>query len=195
VCSSDLDGERKGLWKFKQKQKVVEAKPIISTPVTPEIVVKAKPPVIPKPSPKQLVKKPKVVVVTKPKNNPPKGESTVSSVSKRVLEKDGRIPTKPKMSLPKSRPTLHERMCNPDIFRITQVCAKDTEELRKLLKVGVEDHIAYSEKLKNIVKYQGYDVCNKDSICFKNVAEMYRWESWQDWLEHVNKGKKWNKIK
>ena len=193
------EGERKGLWKFKSKTKredVVLAKPAVKVIVKkPEVVEKpevaavekkAEPKVVEKPVAKPKPKvKPKIKVV--PLNPKPK-----ATVIERSVDKDV-IPLA--MEMPKPKPTLIERLCNPEIMKITYVCASDTEDLRKVLKVGIEKHVPYSVILKDVKKYKGYGVCDKNNLCFRNVAEMYRWESWTTWLAHVNKGKNFNLVK
>ena len=89
----------------------------------------------------------------------------------------------------KSKPTLVERICNTEIKNITDVCARDTEELRKFMKVGIEKHLHVDSSTKE------YNTCNKNNLCFKNIAEMYRWEAWTKWLDYVNKGKNFNLVK
>ena len=193
------EGERKGLWKFKSKTKredVVLAKPVVKVIVKkPEVVEKpevaavekkAEPKVVEKPVAKPKLKvKPKIKVV--PLNPKPK-----ATVIERSVDKDV-IPLA--MAMPKPKPTLIERLCNPEIMKITYVCASDTEDLRKRLKVGIEKHVPINEVLKDVKKYEGYGVCDKNKLCFRNVAEMYRWESWTKWLDHVNKGKNFNLVK
>jgi curli production assembly/transport component CsgG len=194
------EGERKGLWKFKSETKredVVLAKPVVKVIVKkPEVVEKpevaavekkAEPKVVEKPVVKPEPKvKPKIKVVPVEKTKP---EVTVT---KRSVDKDV-IPLD--MAMPKPKPTLIERMCNPEIMKITDVCASDTEDLRKRLKVGIEKHVHIDEVLKDANKYEGYGVCDKNNLCFRNVAEMYRWESWTNWLAHVNEGKNFNLVK
>ena len=80
-------------------------------------------------------------------------------------------------------------------MEITEVCAKDTEELRKVLKVGVEKHVTYEWMMSAKNNAGDYRVCNRDNLCFRNTAEMYRYENWQKWLAHVNKGKNFNLLK
>ena len=63
------------------------------------------------------------------------------------------------------------------------------ELFNTLLKVGKEKHVHVDESTDE------YNVCNKNNLCFRNSAEMYRWESWTDWLAHVNKGKNFNLVK
>ena len=169
------EGEREGLWKFKSETKIEQAALVEKKPVL-EVIVK-------KPEVKKVA--PKVVKVPEVK---PKPQITVT---KRSVDKDV-IPLA--MALPKSKPTLIERMCNPEIMKITDVCASDTEDLRKGLKVGIEKHVHIDEVLKDANKYDGY-VCDKNNLCFRNVAEMYRWESWTKWLDHVNTGKNFNLVK
>jgi len=176
------EGERKELWKFKSKTKredVVLAKPAV------KVIVK-KPKVVEKPEVAAVEKKVKPKIKVVPLNPKPK-----ATVIERSVDKDV-IPLA--MALPKSKPTLIERMCNPEIMKITDVCASDTEDLRKGLKVGIEKHVHIDEVLKDANKYDGY-VCDKNNLCFRNVAEMYRWESWTKWLDHVNKGKNFNLVK
>ena len=191
------EGERKGLWKFKSETKredVVLAKPVVKVIVKkPEVVEKpevaavekkAEPKVVEKPVVKPEPKvKPKIKVV--PLNPKPKATVTQRSVDKDV------IPLA--MALPKSKPTLIERMCNPEIMKITDVCASDTEDLRKRLKVGIEKNYTPQE-VKDNKDLSAYNTCN-NNLCFRNVAEMYRWESWTKWLAHVNKGKNFNLVK
>ena len=166
------EGERKGLWKFKSKTKredLVLAKPVV------KVIVKK--PEIVKPKPQIKV----VPLIKKGREDGPK-----VTVTKRNIDKDV-IPLN--IDLPKSRPTLVERICDPTIMKITQVCAKDTQELRKLLKVGIEKHLHVDNSTKE------YNTCDKNNLCFRNVAEMYRWESWTNWLAHINKGKNFNLVK
>ena len=166
------EGERKGLWKFKSKTKredLVLAKPVV------KVIVKK--PEIVKPKPQIKV----VPLIKKGREDGPK-----VTVTKRNIDKDV-IPLN--IDLPKSRPTLVERICDPTIMKITQVCAKDTQELRKLLRVGIEKHLHVDSSTKE------YNTCDKNNLCFRNVAEMYRWESWTNWLAHVNKGKNFNLVK
>ena len=166
------EGERKGLWKFKSKTKredLVLAKPVV------KVIVKK--PEIVKPKPQIKV----VPLIKKGREDGPKVTATKRNVDKDVIPLD--------ISLPKSRPTLAERICDPTIMKITQVCAKDTQELRKLLKVGIEKHLHVDNSTKE------YNTCDKNNLCFRNVAEMYRWESWTNWLAHVNKGKNFNLVK
>lgn len=169
------EGEREGLWKFKSETKIEQAALVEKKPVL-EVIVK-------KPEVKKVA--PKVVKVPEVK---PKPQITVT---KRSVDKDV-LPLP--IPLPKSKPTLIERMCNPEIMKITDVCASDTEDLRKGLKVGIEKHVHIDEVLKDANKYDGY-VCDKNNLCFRNVAEMYRWESWTKWLDHVNTGKNFNLVK
>ena len=166
------EGERKGLWKFKSKTKredLVLAKPVV------KVIVKK--PEIVKPKPQIKV----VPLIKKGREDGPK-----VTVTKRNIDKDV-IPLN--IDLPKSRPTLVERICDPTIMKITQVCAKDTQELRKLLRVGIEKHLHVDSSTKE------YNTCDKNNLCFRNVAEMYRWESWTNWLAHINKGKNFNLVK
>jgi len=193
------EGERKGLWKYKSETKredVVLAKPVVKVIVKkPEVVEKpevaavekkAEPKVVEKPVVKPELKvKPKIKVV--PLN--PKPEATVIE---RSVDKDV-IPLA--MALPKSKPTLIERMCNPEIMKITDVCASDTEDLRKVLKVGIEKHVTIAQLIADPNLEKVYKVCDKNNLCFRNVAEMYRWESWTKWLAHVNEGKNFNLVK
>ena len=179
------EGERKGLWKFKSKTKredLVLAKPVA------KVIVK-KPKVIEKPKAEPKVK-PKIKVV--PLNKVGREDGPKVTVTKRNVDKDV-IPLD--IALPTPRPTLVDRMCDPKIMEITEVCAKDTEELRKVLKVGVEKHVTY-EWMMSVKNNAGdYRVCNRDNLCFRNTAEMYRYENWQKWLAHVNKGKNFNLLK
>ncbi len=164
------EGERKGLWKFKKPK--TESKS--------ERLGLNKTEVVPEKKPVKVAKvKPKIKVVPLiPRANPHSDKDV------------------PKIAvLPKARPTLVERMCDPKIMEITMVCAKDTEELRKLMKVGVEKHVTYKWMMDVKNNAELYKVCNKNEICFKNAAEMYRWEAWTAWLAHVNKGKNYNLIK
>ncbi len=179
------EGERKGLWKFKSKVGTKREDLVVAKPVA-KVIVK-KPEVVEKPEVAAVEKKvePKIKVV--PLNRKPK-----VTVAKRNLDKDV-IPLP--MALPEPKPTMIDRMCNPEIKKITDVCAKDTEELRKFMKVGIEKHVHIDEVLKNANKYDGYSVCDKNEICFRNVAEMYRWEAWTKWLDYVNKGKNFNLVK
>ena len=193
------EGERKGLWKFKSETKredVVLAKPVVKVIVKkPEVVEKpevaavekkAEPKVVEKPVVKPELKvKPKIKVV--PLNPKPKATVTQRSADKDV------IPLA--MALPKSKPTLIERMCNPEIMKITDVCASDTEDLRKRLKVGIEKHVTIAQLIADPNLEKVYKVCDKNNLCFRNVAEMYRWESWTKWLAHVNEGKNFNLVK
>tara|TARA_B100000900_G_scaffold415331_1_gene444823 strand:+ start:1416 stop:2768 length:1353 start_codon:yes stop_codon:yes gene_type:complete len=193
------EGERKGLWKFKSETKredVVLAKPVAKVAVEkPKIVQEVKKDFEIEISPHLTKPKPKIKVV--PLNK--KGGSGVGredgpdlTVTTRNVEKDV-IPLD--IAVPTPRPTLVERTCDPKIMEITEVCAKDTEELRKVLKVGVEKHVTY-EWMMSVKNNAGdYRVCNKDNLCFRNVAEMYRYENWQKWLAHVNKGKNFNLLK
>jgi len=90
---------------------------------------------------------------------------------------------------PKPKPTAIDRMCNKEIHKITNVCAKDTEELRKALKVGIEKHVTYDYMMSN--ENMGmYRVCDNNKLCFKNVAEMYRWEAWTKWQTYLRKSRK-----
>ena len=171
------EGERKGLWKFKSKTKredLVLAKPVA------KVIVK-KPEVVEKPEVAAVEKKvePKIKVV--PLNRKPK-----VTVTKRNIDKDV-IPLP--MALPEPKPTMIDRMCNPEIKKITDVCARDTEELRKFMKVGIEKHLHVDKSTKE------YNTCNKNNLCFKNIAEMYRWEAWTKWLAYINKGKNFNLVK
>ena len=164
------EGERKGLWKFK-KPKTESKSERLGLNKT-EVVSEKKPVKVAKVSPKIKV------VPLIPRSNPHSDKDV------------------PKIAvLPKTRPTLVERMCDPKIMEITEVCAKDTEELRKLMKVGVEKHVTYEWMMDLKNNGELYKVCNKNDICFKNAAEMYRWEAWTDWLAYVNKGKNFNLIK
>ena len=166
------EGERKGLWKFKSKTKredLVLAKPVV------KVIVKK--PEIVKPKPQIKV----VPLIKKGREDGPTLTVTKRNVDKDVIPLD--------IDLPKSRPTLAERICDPTIMKITEVCAKDTQELRKLLKVGIEKHLHVDNSTKE------YNTCDKNNLCFRNVAEMYRWESWTNWLAHVNKGKNFNLVK
>ena len=122
-----------------------------------------------------------------PEKKKPQIKITKRSVDKDVIPLD--------MSIPKSKPTLLERMCNPTIMKITDVCASDTEDLRKRLKVGIEKHVTIAQLIADPNLEKGYKVCDKNELCFRNVAEMYRWESWTKWLAHVNEGKNFNLIK
>jgi len=188
------EGERKGLWKFKSETKredVVLAKPVV------KVIVK-KPEVVEKPEVAAVEKKAEPKVVEKPVAKPkPKVEPKIKvvpvektkpevTVTKRNIDKDV-LPLP--IPLPKTKPTMMERMCNPEIYRITEVCAKDTENLRKVLKVGIEKHVHIDHTTDE------YSVCDKNNLCFRNVAEMYRWESWTNWLAHVNEGKNFNLVK
>jgi len=169
------EGERKGLWKFKSKTKredLVLAKPVA------KVIVK-KPKVIEKPKVEPKVK-PKIKVVPLIKMKP---EATVT---KRSVDKDV-IPLDTAMLKPK--PTLVERICNPEIKKITDVCARDTDQLRKFMKVGIEKHLHIDYSTNE------YNTCDKNNLCFKNIAEMYRWEAWTKWLDYVNKGKNFNLVK
>ena len=181
------EGERKGLWKFKSKTKredLVLAKPvakvIVKKPIVQEVKKEKKFEIEISPH----LTKPKPTIKVVPLNK--KGREDSPTVTKRNVDKDV-IPLD--IALPEPRPTLVERLCNPTIMRITEVCAKDTAELRKLLKVGKEKHVHVDESTDE------YNVCNKNNLCFRNSAEMYRWESWTDWLAHVNKGKNFNLVK
>lgn len=179
------EGERKGLWKFKSKTKredLVLAKPVA------KVIVK-KPKVIEKPKVEPKVK-PKIKVV--PLNKVGREDGPKVTVTKRNVDKDV-IPLD--IALPTPRPTLVDRMCDPKIMEITEVCAKDTEELRKVLKVGVEKHVTYEWMMSAKNNAGDYRVCNRDNLCFRNTAEMYRYENWQKWLAHVNKGKNFNLLK
>ena len=179
------EGERKGLWKFKSKTKredLVLAKPVA------KVIVK-KPEVVEKPKGEPKVK-PKIKVV--PLNKVGREDGPKVTVTKRNVDKDV-IPLD--IALPTPRPTLVERMCDPKIMEITEVCAKDTEELRKVLKVGVEKHVTYEWMMSAKNNAGDYRVCNRDNLCFRNTAEMYRYENWQKWLAHVNKGKNFNLLK
>lgn len=193
------EGERKGLWKYKSETKredVVLAKPVV------KVIVK-KPEVVEKPEVAAVEKKAEPKVVEKPVAKPetrvkpeikvvplnPKPEATVIE---RSVDKDV-IPLA--MALPKSKPTLIERMCNPEIMKITDVCASDTEDLRKVLKVGIEKHVTIAQLIADPNLEKVYKVCDKNNLCFRNVAEMYRWESWTKWLAHVNEGKNFNLVK
>ena len=179
------EGERKGLWKFKSKTKredLVLAKPVA------KVIVK-KPEVVEKPKAEPKVK-PKIKVV--PLNKVGREDGPKVTVTKRNVDKDV-IPLD--IALPTPRPTLVERMCDPKIMEITEVCAKDTEELRKVLKVGVEKHVTYEWMMSAKNNAGDYRVCNRDNLCFRNTAEMYRYENWQKWLAHVNKGKNFNLLK
>ena len=188
------EGERKGLWKFKSKTKredLVLAKPVA------KVIVK-KPEVVEKPEVAAVEKKVEPKVVNKPVANPkPKVKPKIkvvplikmkpeATVTKRSVDKDV-IPLDTAMLKPK--PTLVERICNPEIKKITDVCARDTEELRKFMKVGIEKHLHVDKSTKE------YNTCNKNNLCFKNIAEMYRWEAWTKWLAYVNKGKNFNLVK
>jgi curli biogenesis system outer membrane secretion channel CsgG len=194
------EGERKGLWKFKSETKredVVLAKPVVK-------VIVEKPKVVEKPEVAAVEKKAELKVVEKPVVKPEtrvKPEIKVVpvektkpevTVTKRSVDKDV-IPLA--MALPKSKPTLIERMCNPEIKKITDVCASDTEDLRKRLKVGIEKHVTIAQLIADPNLEKGYKVCDKNNLCFRNVAEMYRWESWTKWLAHVNEGKNFNLVK
>ena len=193
------EGERKGLWKFKSETKredVVLAKPVVKVIVKkpkvvekPEVAAvekKAEPKVVEKPVVKPEPKvKPKIKVV--PLNPKPKATVIERSVDKDVIPLD--------MAMPKPKPTLIERLCNPEIMKITDVCASDTEDLRKRLKVGIEKHVTIAQLIADPNLEKGYKVCDKNNLCFRNVAEMYRWESWTKWLAHVNKGKNFNLVK
>ena len=193
------EGERKGLWKFKSETKredVVLAKPVVKVIVKkPEVVEKpevaavekkAEPKVVEKPVVKPEPKvKPKIKVV--PLNPKPKATVIERSVDKDVIPLD--------MAMPKPKPTLIERMCNPEIMKITDVCASDTEDLRKRLKVGIEKHVTIAQLIADPNLEKVYKVCDKNNLCFRNVAEMYRWESWTKWLAHVNEGKNFNLVK
>ena len=177
------EGERKELWKFKSKTKredVILAKPAV------KVIVK-KPKVVEKPEVAAVEKKVKPEIKVVPLNPEPKATVIERSIDKDVIPLD--------MAMPKPKPTMIDRMCNPEIKKITGVCARDTEELRKFMKVGIEKHVHIDEVLKDANKYDGYSVCDKNEICFRNVAEMYRWESWTKWLDHVNKGKNFNLVK
>ena len=164
------EGEREGLWKFKSETKIEQAALVEKKPVL-EVIVK-------KPEVKKVA--PKVVKVPEVK---PKPQITVT---KRSVDKDV-LPLP--IPLPDSKPALIDRICNPEIKKITGVCARDTEELRKFMKVGVEKHYHIDEANSK------HTVCDKNNLCFKNVAEMYRWESWTKWLDHVNTGKNFNLVK
>ena len=177
------EGERKGLWKFKSKTKredVVLAKPAV------KVIVK-KPEVVEKPEVAAVEKKvePKIKVVPLRKIKPK------ATVTKRSVDKDV-IPLP--MALPEPKPTLVERICNPEIMKITDVCARDKEQLRKFMKVGIEKHVTYEYMMsaKNMGEYR---VCNGNNLCFRNIAEMYRWEAWTKWLDYVNKDRNFNLIK
>ena len=194
------EGERKELWKFKSKTKredVVLAKPAVKVIVKkPEVVEKPEVAAVEKKAESKVVEKP--VVKPEPKVKPKIKVVPVEktkpevTVTKRSVDKDV-IPLA--MALPKSKPTLIERMCNPEIKKITDVCAKDTEQLRKFMKVGIEKHVAITQIIADPNLEKVYKVCDKNNLCFKNVAEMYRWESWTKWLDHVNKGKNFNLVK
>jgi len=193
------EGERKGLWKFKSETKredVVLAKPVVKVIVKkPEVVEKPEVAAVEKKAEPKVVEKP--VVKPEPKVKPkikvvplnPKPEATVieRSVDKDVIPLD--------MAMPKPKPTLIERMCNPEIMKITDVCASDTEDLRKRLKVGIEKHVTIAQLIADPNLEKVYKVCDKNNLCFRNVAEMYRWESWTKWLAHVNEGKNFNLVK
>ena len=177
------EGERRGLWKFKSETKredVVLAKPVA------KVIVK-KPEVVEKPEVAAVEKKvePKIKVVPLRKIKPK------ATVTKRSVDKDV-IPLP--MALPEPKPTLVERICNPEIMKITDVCARDKEQLRKFMKVGIEKHVTYEYMMsaKNMGEYR---VCNGNNLCFRNIAEMYRWEAWTKWLDYVNKGKNFNLVK
>ena len=193
------EGERKGLWKFKSETKredVVLAKPVV------KVIVK-KPEVVEKPEVAAVEKKVELKVVEKPVVKPetrvkpeikvvPLNPKPKATVIERSVDKDV-IPLA--MALPKSKPTLIERMCNPEIMKITDVCASDTEDLRKGLKVGIEKHVTIAQLIADPNLEKVYKVCDKNNLCFRNVAEMYRWESWTKWLAHVNEGKNFNLVK
>jgi len=204
------EGERKELWKFKSKTKaeqvgLVEKKPELKVIVKKKPAVKKVAPKVVKapevkPEPKVVeVKKPEVKtepkvvkapeVKAEPKAVEPKSQVTIT---KRSVDKDV-LPLP--MPLPKAKPTMIDRMCNPEIKKITDVCAKDTEQLRKFMKVGIEKHVAIAQIIADPNLEDVYKVCDKNNLCFKNVAEMYRWESWTKWLDHVNKGKNFNLVK
>ena len=171
------EGERKELWKFKSKTKredIVLAKPVA------KVIVK-KPEVVKEPEVAAVEKKVKPKIMVVPLNPKPKATVTKRSVDKDVIP----LP----IPLPDSKPTLIDRLCNPEIKKITEVCARDTEQLRKFMKVGIEKHLHIDNSTDE------YSVCNKNDLCFRNVAEMYRWESWTKWLDHVNKGKNFNLVK
>jgi hypothetical protein len=171
------EGERKELWKFKSKTKredIVLAKPVA------KVIVK-KPEVVKEPEVAAVEKKVKPKIKVVPLNPKPKATITKRSVDKDVIP----LP----IPLPDSKPTLIDRLCNPEIKKITEVCARDTEQLRKFMKVGIEKHLHIDNSTDE------YSVCNKNDLCFRNVAEMYRWESWTKWLDHVNKGKNFNLVK
>ena len=177
------EGERRGLWKFKSETKredVVLAKPVA------KVIVK-KPEVVEKPEVAAVEKKvePKIKVVPLRKIKPK------ATVTKRSVDKDV-IPLP--MALPEPKPTLVERICNPEIMKITDVCARDKEQLRKFMKVGIEKHVTYEYMMsaKNMGEYR---VCNGNNLCFRNIAEMYRWEAWTKWLDYVNKDRNFNLIK
>lgn len=184
------EGERKGLWKFKSKVGTKREDLVVTEPVD-KVVVK-KPKVVevekaelkvieePVAKPKPKVK-PKIKVVPAEK---PKPRVTI----KRLNTGKDVIPL-PVLPTLKSKPTLVERICNTEIKKITDVCARDTEELRKFMKVGIEKHLHVDSSTKE------YNTCNKNNLCFKNIAEMYRWEAWTKWLDYVNKGKNFNLVK
>jgi len=177
------EGERKELWKFKSKTKredVVLAKPAVK-------VIVEKPKVVEKPEVAAVEKKVKPEIKVVPLNPEPKATVIERSIDKDVIPLD--------MAMPKPKPTMIDRMCNPEIKKITDVCAKDTEELRKFMKVGIEKHVAITQIIADPNLEDVYKVCDKNNLCFKNVAEMYRWESWTKWLDHVNKGKNFNLVK
>ena len=160
------EGERKGLWKFKKSK----------TKNKSERLGLNKPKVVPEKKPVKVAKvKPKIKVVPLiPRANPHSDKKEVPIIA----------------SLPKARPTLVERSCNPKIFEVTKVCAKDTAELRKALKVGVEKHVTYEWMMSTKNNAGDYRVCNKNDICFRNAEQMYRWESWTAWQSYLRKSRK-----
>lgn len=164
------EGERKGLWKFKSKVGTKREDVVVTETVDKVIVEKPKPKVEPKI---------KVVPAEKPKPR----------ITIKRLNTDKDVIPLPVTPTTTSKPTLIDNICNPEIKKITDVCARDTQELRKFMKVGIEKHLHIDYSTKE------YNTCNKNNLCFKNIAEMYRWEAWTKWLDYVNKGKNFNLVK
>ena len=92
------------------------------------------------------------------------------------------------------KPTIVDVKCNPVIKKVTDVCARDTQDLRKILKVGIDKHVTY-DYMMGSKNHGEYRICNGNNLCFRNDVEMLRWESWTKWRAHVNKDRNFNLIK
>jgi len=185
------EGERKGLWKFKSKVGTKREDLVVTEPVDKVVVEAPKVVMVEKKAELKVIEEP--VAKPEPKVEPKikvvPAEKPKPRITIKKLDTDKDVIPLPVLPTPTSKPTLVERICNPEIKKITDVCARDTDQLRKFMKVGIEKHLHIDYSTNE------YNTCDKNNLCFKNIAEMYRWEAWTKWLDYVNKGKNFNLVK